>query len=456
MPQQGNSRSKSKSKKSKESSKAPSLKFVRKKSPVRNPGLCAKKIIYLDNNATTLICPEAELVYKQWLKCYNPSSSSAISQGAAAMMDKVRNSILKHCGTDHKSYTVVFTSGATESNCFILRSCVESYRKIRQIKPHIIISSIEHHSILECAKLIEEAGYADVSMVAPNMFGCILPADVEKAIRPNTCLISIMYANNETGSINNIPQIGEIAHSRKIPLHTDAVQIFGKYPIPVEKNNIDAMSVSFHKLYGSKGIGLLILKNDLIEGYDLKGQINGSQESGLRGGTENPPAIASCLAALKCNFKNRKVKNQKLLKMRDYIIDQLGASDLFGLGNYANYLDPKFVDGLKDVELVILGPPRDKVNYYLPNTLLISIATPHKKFCNVELKKDLDRRGIVVSISSACLTSSSKSSHVLSAIGAPDIIKRGVLRISLGDNNTMEELEQFMPKFLDAVKMHLA
>ena len=460
MPEnsRGDSRAKSKSPRkssAKSSAKSQRKEPPRKKSLVRNPGLCAKKIIYLDNNATTLICPEAESVYKQWLKCYNPSSTSAISQGAATMMEKVRNSILKHCGTDAKAYTVVFTSGATESNCFILRSCVESYRKIRQIKPHIIISSIEHHSILECAKLIEEAGYADVTAIAPNMFGCVLPADVEKAIRPNTCLISIMYANNETGSINNIPQIGEIAHSKKIPMHTDAVQIFGKYPIPVEKNNIDAMSVSFHKLYGSKGIGLLILKNDLIEGYDLKGQISGSQENGLRGGTENPPAIASCLAALKCNFKNRKAKNQKLLKMRDYIIDQLTASDLFKLGNYEKYLDPKYVDGLNDVELVILGPPRDKTNYYLPNTLLISIATPHKKFCNVELKKELDRHGIVVSITSACLTSSSKSSHVLTAIGAPDIIKRGVLRISLGDSNTMEELDQFIPKFLDIVKDHL-
>ena len=430
---------------------------VKKTPGSKKPGMPSSKIIYLDNNASTLICPEAELVYKQWLKCYNPSSTSQISQSATLMMEKVRRAILKHCGTTTKTYTAVFTSGATESNCFILRSCVESYRKIRQVKPHVIISEIEHHSIIECARAIEDAGYADVTRVASNMYGCILPDDVEKAIRPSTCLISIMYANNETGSINNIPKIGDIAHKHKIPMHTDAVQIFGKFPINLDKSNVDAMSVSFHKLYGPKGIGLMIIKNDLIEGYDLKGQISGNQENGLRGGTENIPAIASCAEALKCNFKKRKAKNQKLTKMREYIIDNLSSEESgLRLGDYANYLDEKFLkktlDASHPAELVVLGPPRDKVNYYLPNTLLISIAKPAaegKEFCNVKFKKALDKMCVVISITSACLTSSSKASHVLTSIGAPDIIKRGVLRISLGDNNTMDEMKIFVKKFHD-------
>lgn len=424
---------------------------------VKKPGLCGRKIIYLDNNATTLICPEAENVYKHWLQCYNPSSSSQVSKSANAMMERVRRAILKHCGTGSDVYTVVFTSGATESNCFILRSCVESYRKIRQVKPHIIISEVEHHSIMECARAIEEAGYAEVTRVAPNMYGCVLPGDVEKAIRSNTCLISIMYANNEVGSVNNIPKIGEVAHKHKIPMHTDAVQIFGKYPVLVEKNNIDAMSVSFHKLYGPKGIGLIVLKNDLIDGYDLKGQISGSQEHGLRGGTENLPAIASCFEALKCNFKNRRVKNQRLVGMRNFIIDSFGDLGVGGvrLGEYSKYLDGQFVKSLVEPEIVVLGPPRDKENYYLPNTLLVSIVKPGKEFCNVNFKKDLDKHGVVLSIASACLTSSDKASHVLTAIGAPDIIKRGVVRISLGDGNTMDEMRVFVARFLSVLKTHL-
>lgn len=416
----------------------------------------SRKIIYLDNNATTIICPEAEAAYKKWIKCYNPSSASRVSQGAKSMMDSVRNAILAHCGTDSNIYTVIFTSGATESNCFILRSCAESYRKIRQTKPHIIISSIEHHSIMECAAALEDSGYADITRISPNMYGCILADDVAKCIKPTTCLISIMYANNEVGSINNIQRIGELAHEHKIPMHTDAVQIFGKYPIVLEKNNIDAMSVSFHKLYGPKGIGLMILKNELIKGYELKGQICGSQEQGLRGGTENLPAIASGFEAMKCNFRNRKAKNRRLLKMREFMLDKLSSSDLIKPGVYSEYLNEKFVSALKNAELVILGPPREKISHYLPNTVLLSIAKPGKEFCNVKFKEDLDKVGIVVSITSACLTSSETASHVLTAMGAPKIIKRGVLRISMGDTNTMDEIKTFVKRFFELLQVHLA
>lgn len=417
----------------------------------------SKKIIYLDSNGTTLICPEAKEAYQKWIQCYNASSSSQVAKSAKLMMEKAKNYVLKHCGTTKKDYTVVFTSGATESNCFIIRSTVEAYNRIRKIKPHFIISSIEHHSILECAKSVEEAGYAEVTKVEPNMYGCILPEDVEKHIKPNTCMISIMYANNETGSINNIPKIGEIAHKHKIPLHTDAVQLFGKYPVNLAKSNVDALSASFHKLYGPKGIGLLIIKNDLIEGYNLQGQICGSQQNGLRGGTENIPAVASSMEAIKCTFKNRKGKNKKLLKMRNYIIDQFKKSKIISFGDYSSYLGDPVPGKVQENEIVVLGPPINKPNYYLPNTLLISIAkNKGKDFCNVKFKKELDKQGIVVSIASACLTSYDQASHVMTAIGAPHVIKRGVLRISMGDSNTMDEIKTFLKKFFALLEAHLA
>jgi len=416
----------------------------------------SKKIIYLDNNGTTIICPEAEDAYKKWLKCYNASSTSQIAKGAKIMMEKAKNYVLKHCSTTKKEYTVVFTSGATESNCFIIRSTIEAYNKIRKIKPHLIISLVEHHSVLECAKSVEDAGYAEVSRVEPNMYGCVLPEDIEKHIKPNTCMISIMYANNETGAINNIPKIGELAHKHKIPLHTDAVQLFGKYPVNLAKSNIDALSASFHKLYGPKGIGILIVKNDLVEGYDLKGQICGSQQNGLRGGTENIPAIASSMEALKCAFKSRKAKNKKLLKMRNHIINQFKKSKIISFGDYASYLGDPVPGKEKDNEIVVLGPPLDKPNYYLPNTLLISIAkNKGKDFCNVKFKQELDKQGVVVSIASACLTTSDKASHVLSAIGAPQVIKRGTLRISMGDTNSMDDIKTFLKKFFALLKIHL-
>jgi cysteine desulfurase len=416
-----------------------------------------KKIIYLDNNGTTIICPEAANAYTKWLKCYNASSSSVVAKSAIHMMDIAKKYILKHCGVDSKKYTAIFTSGATESNCFIIRSTVEAYNKLRKIKPHLIISSIEHHSILECAKSVEEAGYAEVSKVEPNMYGNILAEDVEKLIKPNTCLISIMYANNEIGAINNIPKIGELAHKYKLPLHTDAVQLFGKYPINLEKSNIDALSASFHKLYGPKGIGLLIINNNLIDGYQLQGQICGSQQGGLRGGTENLPAIASSVECMKANFKNRKIKNAKLLKMRNYIIDEINKSEFIKIGDYSSYLGDPVLGKHTINEIVILGPPVDKPNYYLPNTLLMSVVKHKgKDFCNVNFKKELDLKGVVISIASACLTGSDKASHVLSAIGAPPIIKRGTLRVSMGDFNTMDEIKIFVKKFLDLLKVHLS
>lgn len=435
----------------------------KKKTGVSKKKTIPKKIIYLDNNGTTIICPEAANAYKKWLKCYNASSSSVVSKSAKEMMEVAKKYIMKHCGVDSKKYTAVFTSGATESNCFIIRSTVEAYRKIRKIKPHLIISSIEHHSIIECARSIEEAGYAEVSKVEPNMYGCILAEDVEKLIKPNTCLISIMYANNETGAINNIPKIGELAHKYKLPLHTDAVQLFGKYPINLQKSNVDALSASFHKLYGPKGVGLLIINNNLIEGYQLQGQICGSQQGGLRGGTENLPAIASSIECMKANFKNRKAKNAKLLKMRNYIIDEIDKSGFIKIGDYASYLGDPVLDRktlqsekVKQNEIIILGPPIDKPNFYLPNTLLISaVKNIGKDFCNVKFKKELDLKGVVISIASACLTGSDKASHVLTAIGAPPIIKRGTLRISMGDFNNENEMKIFMKKFLDLLKIHL-
>lgn len=429
----------------------------RKKTSVVKKKPNQKKIIYLDNNSTTIICPEAAEIYKKWLKCYNASSSSVISDPAKQMLESSKKYILKHCGVDPKTYTAIFTSGATESNCFIIRSTIEAYRKIRKINPHLIISSIEHHSILECARSVEEAGYAEVSKVEPNMYGCILAEDVEKLIKPNTCLISIMYANNETGSINNIPKIGEIAHKHKLPLHTDAVQLFGKYPIDLLKSNVDSLSASFHKLYGPKGIGLLIINNNLIDGYQLQGQISGSQQGGLRGGTENLPAIASSIECMKANFKNRKAKNLKLLKMRNCIIDGITDSGFIKIGDYSSYLGDPVLGKDKPNEIIILGPPRDNTNYYLPNTLLISVAkNKGTDFCNVKFKKELDLKGVVVSISSACLTGSDKASHVLSAIGAPPVIKRGTLRISIGDFNTIDEIKIFIKKFLDLLKIHLS
>jgi cysteine desulfurase len=416
-----------------------------------------KDTIYFDNNATTLVCDPSKKAYAEWLSCYNPSSDSKIAKPAKQMIEKVSDAILSHCGVSIATHTIVFTSGATESNCFIIRSCVKAFRKKlvekgSPLKPHVIVSATEHHSIIECVKDLEELGDIEVTYITPTVYGNILPEDVSKEIKPGqTCLISIMFANNEIPVINNVEEIGKIAHTNRVPIHSDCVQIFGKYKIDMIKNNLDVLSASAHKFYGPKGIGLLIINNKLIEGYGLTAEINGSQQYGLRGGTENIAGIASLWAALKWAFTNRKKKNMKLFALRESMIEKL--HKYFKFGNLVEYISDDSPIDKPILELVSLGPPDDKKGYILPNTILLSVVkNKGRPFCNIELKKYLDSKGCVISIGSACLTKSDKASHVLTAIGSPSVIKRGVLRISFNDSNTNAEIDKFIVHFRAGVE----
>jgi cysteine desulfurase len=412
-----------------------------------------QNIVYFDNNSTTLINVQAKKIHSEWLECYNASSDSKIAKPAKQQLERATDAILAHCGVSTATHTALFTSGATESNCLIIKSCVKSYKrklieKGSELRPHIITSALEHHSIMECLHDLTECGDIDVSYIEPTIYGNILPEDVKSAIQPNTCLITIMFANNELPVINNLSEIGEIAHERRIPVHSDCVQVFGKYKINMDTHNLDALSASAHKFYGPKGVGLLIISNKLIEGYGLTAEIHGSQQYGLRGGTENIAGISSMMVALKSAFNNRHEKNKKLYKLRDYMLAKL--ANIFHFGTYLNYLTDK--DTKNPVEMVSLGPPDKNKGFILPNTILLAIAkNTGKPFCNVDLKKSLDARNIIVSIGSACLTKSKSASHVLNAIGAPPVIKRGVIRISFGDLNTNEEVNKFCKIFKECV-----
>jgi cysteine desulfurase len=410
-------------------------------------------IIYFDNNATTMINTQAKKTHSDWLGCYNASSDSKIARPAKQQLEKAKDAILAHCGVSTASHTVLFTSGATESNCLIIKSCVKSYkRKLIErgsdLKPHVITSALEHHSVIECLHDLETCGDIDITYIEPTIYGNILPSDVHTAIRPNTCLITIMFANNEIPVINNLSEIGAIAHEKHIPVHSDCVQIFGKYKINMNTHNLDALSASAHKFYGPKGVGILIINNKLIEGYGLTAEIHGSQQYGLRGGTENIAGISSMMVALKLTFNKRQEKNKKLYKLREYMLNAL--SNIFPFGEYLKYLYGK--DIKIPMELVSLGPPDKQKGFILPNTILLAIVkNTGKPFCNVELKKTLDCKNIVVSIGSACLTGSKSASHVLNAIGAPPVIKRGVIRISFSDSNTIDEINKFCKIFKECV-----
>jgi cysteine desulfurase len=430
--------------------------------------------VYLDNNATTAMCKPAIAAMTKWLELpANPSSSGSFGTAAREMIETSRKFIASHCHA--QNYVVVFTSGASESNCFIIRATVEAYKRQRGVTPHVLTSLTEHKSVIKCCEALKAAGLAEITYLAPGASGCIPVKLIEHGIRDNTCIVSIMAANNELGCINNLKEIGAIAHSRSVPFHSDFVQVFGKFRINLPEHNIDAISASFHKLYGPKGSGILVINKDLVTGYGLEGQISGTQEFGLRGGTENVAAIAGSIAALKHAFTNRAAKNAKLFAQREYILSKLRSK--FLVRTYKSFLGDnqdvqsqeakssaaaKKASVEKPISLVFLGPECKTTKSdaavtslprVLPNTILIAAvkADGSVPFCNVKLKAALNKNNIIVSIGSACNTASPDASHVLDAIHAPDAIKRGVIRISFGDTTTKKELDTFIVAFVSAV-----
>lgn len=422
------------------------------------------EIVYMDNNATTMVCESAKKEYMKWISCYNASSDSVVSKGAKKICEEASDYLLNHCNVSSATHTAIFNSGASEGNCFAIRACVKAYRrKLRekgsQLLPHVVLSAIEHSASMDCVDDLVKNNEVMVSYVQPTIYGTILPGEVEKEIRPNTCLVSVMFANNEIPVINNIKEIAEICHKNKVPLHSDCVQLFGKYKINIERDKIDILTASPHKFYGVKGVGILIINNDLVDGYGLTAEINGSQNNHLRGGTINVPAIAATLAALKSVFTKRQSKNEKLFKHRSDILEKLASKFKFSpVEFYLNKSSPIETEDDKKtdkkvLEIVSLGPPESNRNHILPNTLLIAVCkNKGKPFCNVELKKFLDSKGIVVSIGSACNTASDKASHVVRALGANPVMKRGVIRVTLGDETTSSDVNAFLNGFYQGVK----
>lgn len=401
-------------------------------------------MIYLDNNATTVMSKEVIAEMVKWCNRGNASASYESARESRNMINNFKKYIAKLCNFTNE-YSVIFTSGASESNATIIRSIVDSYANVTGKKPHIVISSIEHNSLLLQVQSLAAMGTISVTLVEPVISGHISPADVGKAITPNTCLVCVMHANNETGAINDIRAIGEIAHRANVPYHCDMVQTFGKFPPALISNNIDSASVSFHKFGGPPGTGMLIVRKQLIMGYKLNPFIYGSQNDGMRGGTENIPGIGASLLATRLSMQSRINKNTKLESMKNYIINELRR--FCSVINYVEYYhmqrgDNAIMSNVSNTIIVIFSAG----DTYLPNTLLISIINRQSRrpVCNTEIKNKLESKNIIVSIGSACNTSNPRASHVLDALKATPEIKKGTLRISFGDNNSTDDAKIFV------------
>lgn len=385
-----------------------SLMKIGKKGTVRT-------MIYADNAATTKMSRtaiDAMLPYMEEI-WGNPSSLYEAGQRAAEALQSARERI---AGCIHAaSWEIYFTSGGSEAD----NQAIISAARIgeRSGKRHIISSAFEHHAVLHTLKRLEKEGF-EVELLDVHGNGMIYPEQVAEAIREDTCLVTIMYANNEIGSVMPISEIGAVCRNKGVLFHTDAVQAAGHLAINVQKENIDMLSLSAHKFHGPKGIGALYARKgipltNLIEG--------GAQERGKRGGTENVPAIMGMAAALEESCANIDVYTEQLCRMRN-----------------------RLLEGLSRI-------PHSTVNGDMQNRLPGNVHLCFEGIEGESLLLLLDDRGICASSGSACTSGSLDPSHVLLAIGRPHEIAHGSLRLSLSADHTEEEIEEILRVVPEAV-----
>ena len=374
-----------------------------------------KKMIYLDNAATTKTAPEVVEAMLPYFTEYfgNASSVYGFAGNSKEAMAKARETIANSLGA--KANEIYFTAGGSEADSWALKATAEAYKAKGN---HIITTKIEHHAILHTAEWLEKNGF-EVTYLNVDENGVVKLDELKAAIRPETILISVMFANNEIGTIEPIKEIGEIAKANGILFHTDAVQAFGQVPINVDELNIDMLSSSGHKLNGPKGIGFLYIR----KGIKIRSFVHGgAQERKRRAGTENIPGIVGYGAAVERAMNTMKERTDKEIELRDYLIDRI----------------------LKEVPYTRLNGHRTN---RLPNNANFSF-----QFIEGEsLLIMLDMEGICGSSGSACTSGSLDPSHVLLAIGLPHEIAHGSLRLSLGADTTKEDLDYTLEQIKEIV-----
>ena len=372
-------------------------------------------MIYADNAATTRMSEKAiqtmtTLLEETW---GNPSSLYEHGQKAKTVLENARAEIAAAIGADAREIT--FTSGGSEADNQAIRSAAEIGRA--KGKMHIISTAFEHHAVLHTLERLKKEGF-EITLLDVHENGLVVPSEVEAAIREDTCLVTVMYANNEIGTIQPIREIGEICRKKNVLFHTDAVQAIGHIPVSVIEDHIDLLSSSAHKFHGPKGVGFLYAKRGirltpLIEG--------GAQERGRRAGTENVPGIGAMAAALKESIEKMPENTAHLLRMRD-----------------------RLISGLSEIPHCALNGDAEK---RLPGNV---------SFCFEGIEGEslllmLDDMGIQASSGSACTSGSLDPSHVLLAIGRVHDVAHGSLRLSLGEDITEEQVDEIIRSVKEVV-----
>ncbi len=374
------------------------------------------KEVYLDNAATTKIDSS---VLSDMVDCYknqfgNASSIYKIGRDARACVENSREVIAKILNA--KPEEIYFTSGGSEADNMAVKGIAHAYKNKGK---HIITSKIEHPAVLETCKALEKEGFS-VTYLNVDSNGIVDLEELKSAIRPDTILISIMFANNEIGTIEPIKEIGKVAKEHNVIFHTDAVQAVGTLKIDVKDLNIDAMSLSGHKFYGPKGIGALYLRQGIIIDKLICG---GHQEKNRRAGTENVPAIVGMAKAMELAYADLEENEKRIKELRDYYEESI----------------------IEKIPYIKLNGDK---NNRLPGTSNISF-----RFIEGEgLLLNLDLKGICASSGSACTSGSLDPSHVLLAIGLSHEVAHGSLRISIGRNNTKDEIDYLIDSLVEIVE----
>lgn len=414
--------------------------------------------VYMDHNATTMMSRDTMCEFVKWSNWGN--ASSFYSDELRGKLEGCKVELHELFGMDRNHWTMVFTSGATESNVTIIRMAVEAAESRGRTRPHVVTSAVEHPSIL--AELKSLGDRIKTTILPVESDGTVSVAKVKSALKPSTCLCTIMTANNETGSVNDVVAMKKVCEAANVPFHTDATQSFGKCTSP-NPDSADAFSVSFHKVHGPVGVGLLVLSESVAKKFGFRPLFPGSQNKGdkndfgWRGGTENYAGIIAAVHAVKEVMTDRAEKNERLTRLRELILTEL--SSHFPLRLFGEW--DKLGDKVKaESGPVILLLGNDTPGMHLPNTLFLSMYVPYElpdgsRFCNRDLMDCLYKQGVVVSIGSACKTDVHKASHVVSAMTDDEAVKCGVIRVSTGDDTTETDCRKFVSAYVKCVKRQL-
>jgi len=375
--------------------------------------------IYMDNAATSRVSKAAMEVMIPCLEDIygNPSSIHTFGQKANTVLENSRRGIAEIISAE--SSEIYFTSGGTESDNWAIRA--GAYIGKQKGKCHIISSSFEHHAVLHTLNTLQEEGF-EITLLDVHEDGIVKTEELLDAIREDTALVTIMYANNEIGTVQPIDEIGKICRENGVLFHTDAVQAVGHIPVNVKEDYIDMLSLSSHKFHGPKGVGVLYCKKGIALKTFIEG---GAQERGKRGGTENVPAIAGMAAALKNAVANMQKNNEQITDMREKLIKSL------------------------------LAIPRSRLNGNGKKRLPSIVNFCFEGIEGEALLLMLDINGICASSGSACTSGTLDPSHVLLALGLPHEIAHGSLRLSLSEYNTHEEVEyiiEILPKIVEKLR----